>query len=332
MKHKRMTIIVLVTLCMVIGWGMMTVGAAEKSFPKIIAVGSGPVGGGFNMIVVGISKYWEKDVGVTASVAPGVAKTNLHRFADKRLDVMISPSTWMYAAWHARQDYGFEESIKDIRVMYYIYGNPYYVIALEKSGLRKISDLKGKRVGIGPNADTWDKMMGKKLEANGIKYFGENPDIRKTFASYQDMCQMLGDGNLDAAVAMFEGLVPQPATQKLMEERELVALEWDPAVFEKFKTDIFPPALIKKELLPFLEKDHYCWEGGMAAMVARDDVSEELVYQLTKSTHRNLEQLASENPFWKYPVKYPEMLTKDTGIPYHPGAIRYWKEIGIWQR
>ena len=70
----------------------------------------------------------------------------------------------------------------------------------------------------------------------------------------------------------------------------------------------------------------------MAAMVARDDVSEELVYQLTKSTHRNLKQLASENPFWKYPVQYPEMLTKDTGIPYHPGAIRYWKEIGIWER
>ena len=35
MKHKRMTIIVLATLCMVMGWGMMTVWAAEKSFPKI---------------------------------------------------------------------------------------------------------------------------------------------------------------------------------------------------------------------------------------------------------------------------------------------------------
>jgi len=329
MKGRSIAVFLSFVLCFL---GATSVLGASKSFPKIIAVGSGPVGGGFNMIVVGISKYWEKDVGVTAQVAPGVAKQNLQRFAARRLDVMISPSTWMYAAWNAREDYGFTKPIRALRVMYYIYSNPYYVIALKKSGLTKISDLKGKRVGVGPNADAWDKMMGKKLEANGIKYFGKNPDIKKTFASYQDMAQMLGDGNLDACVAMFEGLVPQPATQKLMDEKDLVALEWDPAVFEKFKNDIFPPAIIKKELLPFLKKDHKCWEGGMAAMVARDDVNEDLIYELTKSTHKNLKQLAKENPFWKYPVEFPEILTRDMGVPYHPGAVKYWKEAGIWNR
>ena len=41
---------------------------------------------------------------------------------------------------------------------------------------------------------------------------------------------------------------------------------------------------------------------------------------------------ADENMFWKYPVVYPDILTTDLGVPYHPGAIKYWKEAGLWNR
>jgi len=283
------------------------------------------------MIVMGLSKYWEKDLGITGQVVPATPKDSLLRFQAGRLDVFISPSSWYNAAWKGEEKMGFKDPIKDVRIMFHIYSNPFYVITLKKSGIKNISDLKGKRVGSGPAQDTWEKIIGDKFEANGLKFFGDNPDFKKTWANYSDMARMLGDGTLDACVAMYEGLTPQPATQQLMQEQELRAVEWDPAIFKKFEGAYFPPAVIKKELLPFLEKDHRCFEGGVAAFACGAKVDEKLIYDLTKSMHKNLNQLASENPFWKYPIKYPEIITADYGVPYHPGAVKYWKEAGLWK-
>ena len=43
-------------------------------------------------------------------------------------------------------------------------------------------------------------------------------------------------------------------------------------------------------------------------------------------------KMAEENPYLGYPKKYPEVLTYDSGLPYHPGAIKYWKEVRAWNR
>jgi len=329
MKTKKV-VVLFAAICVIIAVGIMPlVASAAKPFPKMIAVGTGPVGGGFNMLTVGISKYWKKDLGITVNMVPAVIKHNLVRFGEGRLDVMLSASGWYNGGYEGKKEMGFEKPVRSLRAMFHIYSNPYYFIALKKSGLRTIADMKGKRYGGGPNKAVWGILVGHKLEANGVKYFDNS---KMSIANFRDMCQMLGDGTLDACVTMFEGLVPQPPAHKLMQEKELVALEWDPAVLEQFKNDTFGPAVIKKELLSFLEKDHHCWEGGMAVFIARDDVDEDLVYALTNSFHKNLNKLAAENPYWKYPVKYPEVLTFDGGIPYHPGAIRYWKEVGRWTR
>ena len=117
-----------------------------------------------------------------------------------------------------------------------------------------------------------------------------------------------------------------------MKERELVALEWNKEALDVYKNPIFPDTVIKKEMLPYLEKDHRGILGGLSSFIVRNDISDELVYALTKTVYTNLPKLANENPYWKYPVKYASILTEDAGIPYHPGAIKYWKEVGVWNR
>ncbi len=321
--YKSLTLFLVVCALLTVGVGS---GVAET--PKSVILGSGPVGGGFNMLSVGVAKYWKQDVGVTTNIIPGVLKANLVKFGKGKLDILLSAGGWYNAAYEGNSELGFKKPAKSLRVMFHIYSNPYYMIALKKSGLTKISDLKGKRYAGGPNKAVWGNLIGHKLEANGVKYFDNS---KMSVANFRDMAQMLSDGTVDACVTMLEGLVPQPPTQKLIQEKELIALEWDPAVIEQFKNDTFGQAVIKKELLPFLAKDHNCWQGGTAAFLARDDVDENLVYELTKAAHKNLEKLADGNPYWKYPIEFPEVLTWDGGIPYHPGAIKYWKEVGLWK-
>jgi TRAP-type uncharacterized transport system substrate-binding protein len=116
-----------------------------------------------------------------------------------------------------------------------------------------------------------------------------------------------------------------------MEEKEIVALEWSDAALE-YKDPVFPVAAIKKELLPYLDKDHKAVNGGIGQIVVRADFSDELAYALTKAIHTNLDKLGEENPYWRYSTRYPETLTEDHGLPFHPGAVKYWKEVGAWKR
>ena len=305
--------------------------APTPTWPAAITVGHGPVGGSTSIMTMAVAKYWEKELDIPVTCSPGVAKSNLRRFEAGRLDIMNSPTSWAYAARNGMEEYGFAQPIRDLRVMMHIYPNNFYFIALKASGLKTIADLKGKRVGCGPSAASWDRMVGDKLEASGIKYFGDAPDIQRTFASWQDMCTMVGDGVLDACVVMAGGLAPEPASLKLMQDKELVALEWDPKVIKKFEGTVFPPGVVSGKILPFREDDHICFSGGCPTYVARDTVDEELVYTLTKVAYENLDKLANETPYWQYPQKYPEFLAKDFGLPFHPGAVRYWKEVGLWQ-
>lgn len=330
MREKLITVLIWILLVPLVS--VVTAGAEGKPFPKAVAVGSGSVGGGYNMVTMAVSKYWEKELGVTATVAPGVALQNLRRFGEGRLDLVVSPSPWNKSAYRGIEDMGFPEPIKELRIMFQIYPSPNYFIALKSSGLRKISDLKGKRVGCGPNEANWGRIVGDKFEANGLKFFGSDPDIKKVYASWQDMCRMLRDGNLDACASSCEGLGPQPATQELMHDKELVALEWNPDIFEKLKDNLFEPTVAKKELVPFLENDLQCFQGGIGTFVCRDNLDEEFIYALVRTAHQNLEKLAKDAPLhWGYSYKYPDILIGDQGIPYHPGAIRYWKEVGIWK-
>ena len=305
---------------------------AANDFPEVVAIGTGGVGGAYNMVGVGVSKVWDDELGVKVKVAPGLALSNLRRFAKGGLDIIVSPSSWGNAAYLGLEEFGFPEPIRNFRLLTHIYPSYFHYVALKKSGLRKISDLKGKHVGCGPKAATYDKIVGKRFEANGIKYFGDDPDIKKRYANWDDLARMLGDGNLDACIVGMSGLAPQPALQKLMEEKEIVALEWDESVIKDFKHPVFPTAAIPKELLPYLDKDHYCIQGGIATIVVREDFSDEFAYALIKSIHKNIDKMAESIPYWKYPIKYPETYTLDSGLPYHPGAIKYWKEAGLWNR
>jgi TRAP transporter TAXI family solute receptor len=243
----------------------------------------------------------------------------------------VTPSTWDNAAWKGLEEYGFPKPIRNFRVLCGIYPTIFHFIALKSSGLKTIADLKDKRVNCGPKAATFSKIVGKRLEANGIKFFGNNPDIQKSFANWNDGNRLLSDGNIAAALAGMSGLSPQPATRKLMEEKELVALEWSQAALD-YQDPVFPVAVIKAELLPYLDKDHKAIQGGVGSIVVRDDFSDDLAYALTKAIHTNLSKLGDENPYWRYSKKYPETLTQDNGLPFHPGAIKYWKQVGAWNR
>ena len=305
--------------------------SGEKDFPSIISMGTGSTGGAYNMVGVTVAKYWGKDLNVKAKVMPGLNLSNIVRFGKGRMDSMVSSSSWQKAAWNAREDIGFPEPIQNFRALCYIYDDIWFFVTTTNSSINEVADFKGKRVGCGAKASVFDKMIGNRIEANGIKYFGENPDFTKVYSSYSDQARLLKDGKLDALLGLVSGDVPQPSIRQLMEEAELKPVRFNQQAIN-YKDELFPAWEIDKEWLPFLKKNYWGIQTGRASMVIREDFSDEFAYALTKTIHKNLEKMGKENPYWGFATRHPEYLTWNSGIPYHPGAVKYWKEAGLWKR
>lgn len=60
-------------------------------------------------------------------------------------------------------------------------------------------------------------------------------------------------------------------------------------------------------------------------------MSAETVYKIAKVMHTQSKQLKQGGPLWRS-YEANARLQKDQGFPYHPGAIKYYKEVGLWKR
>jgi TRAP-type uncharacterized transport system substrate-binding protein len=63
-------------------------------------------------------------------------------------------------------------------------------------------------------------------------------------------------------------------------------------------------------------------------LITHESVSEEVVYNFTKILFQNREKVAEKHPAGK--ALNPKNAVRDTGVPFHPGAIKFYKEEGIW--
>ncbi|MDP2917512.1 MAG: TAXI family TRAP transporter solute-binding subunit [Dehalococcoidia bacterium] len=310
---------------------------SKEGWPKSMIVGSGPVGGGLNMLAAGICPIWEKALGIPVTVSPGGMVGNIEIFRSKEFDTFFSASAFGKSAYDNTKDFPWKGGpLTDLRIAFNAYENPWFFIALKKSGLTKVSELKDKRIAFSGGAAVWDVHASLTLPGEGIQYSLEDKakrDVKVTYGTVDEVAQMVSDGLLDAAEGMMEGLVPQPGIMKLMQDKDCVILQWTKdSVMKRQGAAVMPPAIIKKELLSkYVTEDFLTYNGGINNFSVRDSLPEDFVYQLVKIWYENLPKLAEQNPYWKYNIQYPEIITQQVGVPFHPGAIKYWKEKGMWK-
>ncbi len=68
-------------------------------------------------------------------------------------------------------------------------------------------------------------------------------------------------------------------------------------------------------------------------MAISRDLSEDLVYRMTKTLYENWDEVLASAPWWKGPGEASlESAPAITTVPYHPGSMRYFKEKGVWSK
>ena len=76
------------------------------------------------------------------------------------------------------------------------------------------------------------------------------------------------------------------------------------------------------------DEDFKGLDVGSMHLITSTDADEDLIYELTKAIYENRDQVTAKHAAGK--AINPRNVVRDTGTEFHPGAIRYYKEIGIW--
>lgn len=315
-RHLLLSLLLPLLLCA--GCGKS---GSKKQF---ISMGTAPVGGAFPVVGGAICDVLNQHPGTIAwKLNPKGTKgsqENIRRLQQGDLELGMSNAAISYFA--ARGEAGWGKKY-DIRAIATLAPNVAMFITRADSGINSIADLKGKRVITGPAGAGFQMFIEPILIEHGLQW----SDITSLNATQSGAVDQLADGSADAA--FLGGAVP---TGSITQAASTFAVHFIPfdevkrqALIEKYP--FFHPATIKGGTYKGLDDDYQGLNVGSMHVITSADQSDDLIYQVTKAIWENREEIAEQHPAGR--ALNPANVARDTGIEYHPGAVRFYQEQGI---
>lgn len=294
---------------------------AERQF---LSLGTAPAGGAFFVVGGALAEVldasgpagWQ----VTAEATQG-SQENIRRLATGQLDLALSNAAITY---HAVRGEGSFDQAHEVRAVMTLAPNVALFVSPAGSGVESITDLAGKRVVVGPAGAGFEMFVSKLVEAHGVSY-GDFTPLNDTQSGAVDQ---LSDGS--AAAAFLGGAVPTASITQASTSMDLRFVPFDPEVRQQL-IDTYPffhPATIPAGTYRNQDEAYEGLNVGSMHLITGADVDEELVYQVTKTLYEQRAAVVERHPAGK--AIQPGNVVRNTGTPFHPGAERYYREIGIW--
>lgn len=313
------------TLCMALGTALVMPQAAQSQ-QKFISIGTGGVTGVYYPTGGAICRLVNKNRkkhGIRCSAeSTGGSIYNINTVKAGELEFGVAQSDWQYHAYNGTSKFKDAGPYKKLRAVFSVHPEPVTVIASDASGIKNITDTKGKRLNIGNAGSgtrgTWD-VLEKALgwSRSDLKLASE----MKSAETGQAVC----DGKIDA----YFWLVGHPSalTQESLSTcaAHLVNVtgpEIDKLVKDNsyYRTATIPAGMYnnKSDINTF---------GVGATFVSSADVPDDVVYVVVKAVFDNFDGFKKLHP--AFANLDPKKMIKDSlSAPLHPGAVKYYKEKG----
>jgi len=193
--------------------------------------------------------------------------------------------------------------------------------SLASSGINSMADLKGKRVSIGPAGGG-----GALIFEEILPYWGLSMnDMNISYMSYADGGEALTDGRIDVNVP--HGAPPLETISTVAVTNDISLINMEPEILDKVTKDMpyYDAAVIPGGTYEGLDTDTTSL-GVQDILVCSADMDEETVYQITKAIYEQLDYLHTIHASL-VPMDFQGY--KDSLVPLHPGAKRFYEEMGF---
>jgi len=299
--------------------------------PTIITLsGSGPEGRWFTETSI-FGKILTREIpGLTVNgvIGKGVSIGNIRRIAAGRVDGGRFYLFDLENA-HARRPPFEQGDFSDVTVWMKLGQNLFRVIA--GKAVRRFSDLRGRTVAIGVRGSGDDLLAMRILRGYGI----DESNTRFQFVGRADGQEALANRQVDAIAYSYTRnnmghLGPVFAARRLGEDVDFVAPDAD--MNEAFLA-ADPTFFLDTQGEPLFERPALEGIAYFQGMAVYRRLSEELVHRMTRVIYENWIEVLAGAPWWREPGEASlESAAAITTLPYHPGARRYFEEMGVWDR
>lgn len=303
--------------------GVLLAGCGEGR--EYISVGTAPVGGAFYTVGGAITEVIndqqeEHNWRVTAE-STGGSMENIRLLEQGEIQAAMSNASITFFA--VRGTEGWDKAY-DVQSVMTLFPNVALFITRADSSIERVQDLKGKRVYVGPEGAGFEYFVRPILAAHGVGF----DEITPVFASQQNAVDLLADGSV--AAAMLGGGVPTQSITTAATSMDIRFVPYDEEAKEALLRDysFFERVTIPAETYPKQSEPYHGLNVGSAHLIVSAEADEEFVYQFTRLVFANREAIKARVA--AAGAINETNAVKDTGTPFHPGAIRYYREIGIW--
>jgi TRAP transporter TAXI family solute receptor len=302
---------------------MIPVTAAAK---ERVVFSGGPAGGTFQVVANAVQVYKpiksSKDFRVKAQSSAGSVE-NLRKVNSGKAQMGVVYSGHVYLGRNGQMK-NDTKKYEDVMAVAWLYGAPAQLVTRKGSGIKSTKDLIGKKVGVG-NA-------GSGAFANCELFFthmGVWDKIERNAMGYNDAAQAFGNNQLDAFwlfTAFPSGAVIMAAQTNDIELVNVGKDAMDTGFFDKYP--YFSQLSVPADTYRGVESETPSFQDS-ALWVANSKVSEDTVYKMLSMiyTDEGLAHMKAQKKTFKH-------MGLDTGTqgvvtPWHPGAIKFWKEKGM---
>lgn len=290
--------------------------------PRTIAIGTNPAGTGAHAIASGLAAIASKTTQVSAKVQP-----------------YNGPNAWMPLLESGEIEFGiinildshmaatgtgnYKKAYPGVRIVAGgVFPFTAGLIVKDKSEIKQMSDLKGKRIAwdYGGHAinQTWQLAV---MEASGLKP-GDVQQVR--VSNLNDGVRAVPEGKVDASfTAVGIGVVEEA---NAMEPVRFLSMPNTPAANKILSR--YGASVVKSDSAAGIKGDTYVI-GYPLHLASMTNVSDKTVYTMLKAWWNNLTELETIHPLFKKWPKDMQALTNFT-VPYHAGAIQFYKDVKVW--
>lgn len=302
--------------------------AAEKQ-KDFITIGTGGVTGAYYPVGQAVCRMVDKgrrakehNIRCTAE-STGASVFNVNALRSGDLDLGIVQSDVQFNAFKGMAQFEPAGPDPNLRALFSLQSEAFTLVARDDAKIDKFEDLQGKRMNLGDpgsgNRSTLELLMGE---------FGWTPKTFKLATDLKpaEMAGALCDNKIDAYVYIVAH--PNGSTTEAANTCACHIVPVNGPTVDKFKEKFpfYPDATVPGGLYKGTDKDVATF-GPRATLMTNADLPDDVAYQVVKAVFTNLDEFKKLHP--ALASLTPENMLEGNSVPFHPGAVKYFKEIGL---
>ena len=306
---------------------------SSKPKPVKVTLGGGAIGGAWSAVGEAIGEAIKRELpGSVFAYEPGVEAANLVQVNENAMELAISFDIFSWGALKGEKDFWAREPLKNLRAIAGLYHDAAQTIVVNTGTLNinSLAEIKEKklpvRVSVSAKGTFIEVIAKKTFEAYGITYKDiESYGGQVYYLPFNNSFDMMADKRLDIVIAPLSPGTSHVQQASLNSPIKLISANDE--VITKMGKDLNTiEFIIPAASYSFMKNDVKTFATG-GVLTTNSFMSDNDAYAIAKALYNQLKYLNNAHAFLK--TLDPKGMAFTGGVPLHPGAEKFYREMGL---